>query len=134
MTIHLREWTGSLIGDYMKFWELTSILSGEKGPLEATLKMKRWRKYDEWYQNFPQLVREQDRVKLDAILPESLVKTALREANLKYYVDEISDPSGTILRSRRANDKDIELSALPAYEKYGAVAIEDALEKGSTKV
>lgn len=118
----------------MKFWELASVMRGEDPVLEAVLRQEEWRKYHEWYRAHDQLVDSQDREKLDANLPDALIRDVLGKARLKYYLDGTSFPEQSILRGRRVNDADVELSALTAFERYGGMVLEDTLEKGSYRV
>jgi hypothetical protein len=120
--------------DAMKFWELASVMGEEEPVLEAVLRQNEWQKYHAWYQTYDQLVTSQDRERLDTILPDALIKDVLGKARLRYYLDETSFPEQSILRGRRVNDADVEMSALTAFERFGGMVLEDTLEKGSYRV
>lgn len=103
-------------------------MAGERAVIDVILAKPEWRVYQAWYINFDTHVNMQDRDKLDAVLPDSLVQEVLGLSEQKLFLFE------GWLRSRRFCDEDIELSVLEAFEQFGLNAIDDAFEKGSAKV
>ena len=67
----------------MKFWQLSVIMGRETSHLDAVLKQPRWIEYYQWHQNLDQLCEAFDRSKLDAILPEDLVREALGRSEVR---------------------------------------------------
>jgi len=114
----------------MKFWQLLSIMRGELNILrELASKQAQWKYILEWISDEDRILRSQDRAKLDHILPLEYVRAALKRSNLAFYLSK-----GHILRSRRQSYFDKKLSALEAFDRFGANALEEALEYGSTTV
>lgn len=103
-------------------------MAGERAVIDVVLAKPEWRAYQAWYINFDTLVTTQDRDKLDAVMPDNLVQEVLGLSEQKLFSFE------GWLRPRRVCDEDIELSVLEAFEKFGPNAIDDAFERGSTKV
>jgi hypothetical protein len=114
--------------DEMKFWELTSVMRAEPNLLEVALRKPIWAEYYAWFTNLDKIVDAQDRGKLDARVPDALVRDALSGSRQTFYLY-----SGQ-LRSRRFTDEDVELSALDAFTHFGGTALEETLEKGSHRV
>lgn len=112
----------------MKFWELTSVMGTERAVLENCLRRPEWATYYDWYMNFDRIVSAQDREKLDAPMPGALVRDVLSGSRQIFYLYD------GWLRSRRFTEKDLELPALVAFEKFGGKALEEALERGSFRV
>jgi hypothetical protein len=112
----------------MKFWEITSVMWGERQVLEACLVKPEWDNYYDWYLDYDRLVSEQDRAKLDAIVPDKLVREILSKSKQFFFQGK------GWLRSNRFAKEDEEVSALAAFEKFGGKALDEALEKGSFKV
>lgn len=111
----------------MKFWELTSVMWSERRALETSLIKPEWDRYYEWYLNYDRLVDEQDREKLDAIVPDKLVSEILSQSKQTFFQGE------GWLRSYRFAKDDEEVSALAVFEKFGGRALDEVLEKGSFK-
>lgn len=103
-------------------------MRSERQVLEGCLVKPRWAKYYEWYLNYARIVGEQDREKLDAIIPNELVSSILSNSKQKFYLNENQ------LRSYRFTDDDYELSALDVFERCGGGALDEVLERGSLKI
>jgi len=112
----------------MKFWQLNSIMRSEPAVLEAILIKPEWDRYYEWYLNDSEIVAAQDREKLDAIMPNDLVRDVLKDSKQKLFLD------GDTLRSYKFGDNDVQISVLSAVERFGGEIVEDVFEKGSFKV
>jgi hypothetical protein len=105
-------------------------MRGEIPTLRAVAARKpEWRFVAEWIDDIKSLVASQDRSKLDCLLPEKLVRAALRKSQIRLYLSR-----DKILRSRRHSFWDGSLSAVKAFDRFGGDAMEDALEKGSVTV
>ncbi|WP_308915898.1 hypothetical protein [Jannaschia sp. LMIT008] len=112
----------------MKFWQLVSLLRDRRPILAATFEDPRWRGYGAWLRDFDAIVNEQDRAKLDASMPDDLVRAALREAGIAVY------RSGRTLRSRRAAETDRVVPAEEVFDSYGGDVVEEIFERGSVQV
>ena len=111
----------------MKFWELDSVCRDQPGLLiRKAAERAEWYEYAEWGRKVDELVRTQDRAKLDFELPDAYVRGVLHDCSLVFYRGKDG-----WLRSYRLRPDDTERSPLEAYEEYGGSALEDALEKGS---
>ena len=114
----------------MKLWELHSVCRTQPDLIEARLQTEpHWQKWFEEFRSFDELVRTQDRSRLDAELPDDVVRLVLGELRVTYY---LSDDGWLRSRADRARDK--ALSALSAFELYGGSVLEDVLEHGSVQV
>src|SRR5215470_16594807 len=113
----------------MKLWELHSVCRTQPDLIEARLQTEpRWQKWLKEFRSFDELVHTQDRSRLDADLPDDVVRSILSELRVTYY---LSDDGW--LRWSPQSTRDKALSALSAFELYGGTVLEDALEKGSVQ-
>jgi len=112
----------------MKFYQLLGVMGGESAVLESSLIKPEWDRYYEWYLNLKELVNTRDRAKLYAVMPNDLVREVLAGSTQKLFLHE------GWLRSYQFSDEDIEMSVLAAFDKFGGDALDDAFEKGSSKV
>lgn len=119
----------------MKFWQLASILSWNKQhslPIETLGIGPEWAEIGNWYENLSEIIRVQDRTKLDYELPDNFVKNVLSRCTQFCYLHSVDNEKW--LRSTRFTVDDQTISLLQAYETYGADALEEAFEYGSYDV
>lgn len=117
----------------MKFWQLLSVCNpGHRRFLivEKAQGNERWHQFGEWHANLEELVRAQDRAKLDYQLPDEYVEAVLGDLGRVFYLS----PNGRWLRSMRMESEDQEISPVQAFRQYGADAVEEASEKGVATV
>jgi hypothetical protein len=112
----------------VKFWELVSVCRAEPQLLERLADKPEWTVYLQWYRDEDQIVKVQDRSKLDAEVPDDACVHVLSASQTKYYL------SGGYLRFRRFSPSDVVLSAVDAFKAYGGRPLEDAQEYGSVKI
>lgn len=113
----------------MKFWELVSVCRwGEYHLMERLGGRQEWSAYLNWHRDFDQIVREQDREKLDFELPDEVCIHVLSGSKRRWYV------SGGVLRDWEIGATERELTSVEAFKEYGGHALEDALEFGSFRV
>ncbi|WP_295512708.1 hypothetical protein [uncultured Sulfitobacter sp.] len=111
----------------MKFWELTSICRDEPDLLAKVLRGYSDQKYANWLDNMPNIVLQQQREKLDAVVPHELCEAALKPHKGKLY------KNGPHVRKNRLNPSDTEVSYFEVFRLFGAQFLEEVLEKGSAK-
>jgi hypothetical protein len=110
----------------MKFWQLVSMFRNDLPALVRVLGEDEWKSYSHWLGEFNELVRSQNRQILDTVLPEKLVINALNASKLIFLVND------SVLRlSIERKGSENQFTALEVYKRYGAEAIEEALEYGS---
>ena|SRR5579859_7613659 len=117
----------------MKFWQLLSVCDAAHQLELAGAKageVERWSEFADWCRREDELVRVQDRAKLDFDLPDDYVETVLGDLGRRFYVS----PSERWLRGGRFEAGDREVTALEAYRLYGGEAVEEASEKGVSAV
>jgi hypothetical protein len=112
----------------VKFWELNSVCRAEPKLLERLADKPAWAVYLASSRNYDQIVKVQDRSKLDAELPDDACLHVLSASQTKYYL------SGGYLRFRRFSPSDRVLSAVDAFKLYGGRSLEDAQEYGLVQV
>jgi hypothetical protein len=116
----------------MKFWQLVSVMrvDSEFEAIKTVASSKpEWQQFAVWLENWKALVDTQDRGKLDYVLPEDLVLSALARSHLVCFLS-----NNGIMRSRRFSPDDVSISLPEAYRRYGGDALEDTFEKGSIAV
>lgn len=114
----------------MRFWELTSVFRGREAVLSEVLADPRWSEYATWFRNLARIVRDQDRVILDAPVPQALADAALRRLPLRFSLD-----GGTLRLIRDDGREHAEvLTALEVAQRYDGSTVEEVLEFGSAKV
>jgi hypothetical protein len=116
----------------MKFWQLVSVMrvDNEREALKAVVSSKpAWQEFAGWLENWKALVDTQDRAKLDYVLPEDLVLSALAHSKRMCFLS-----NDETMRSRRASPDDVPISLAEAYRRYGGDALEDTFEYGSIAV
>ena len=115
----------------MKFWQLSSIVHSYRHVInEVATTQDEWKFISDWLSNYDKLVEIQDRSKLDYQLPDHFIREVLKNVNLPYYISH----DAIWLRSWKALDDDSLITALDAFDRYGANAMEEAIEFGSFKV
>jgi hypothetical protein len=112
----------------LKFWELVSVCRNEPHILERIADDPRWSIFLEWYRSFNELVRLQDRAKLDAEVPDEAVLHVLEASRAKYYLSK-----GHVRVSRLGLDDQV-LSSVEVVRLYGGSYLEDVNEYGLARI
>jgi hypothetical protein len=114
----------------MKLWKMVSVLGGSTAKAEAIARSNpHWAIYAGWIRDFTELVKLQDRQKLDGELPEAFVREVFSTTQNKIFIST----DGTI-RSRKVFTGDIEIGLLEAFDRFGGDIIEEVMERGSFKI
>jgi hypothetical protein len=87
-----------------------------------------WVKFLDWYRSFDTLVNQQDRVKLDAEVPEEACAYVLSESRARYYL------SNGYVRVRPAGPSDQVLTAVDVLRSYGGGFLEQVIEAGLARI
>ncbi|MCR9119026.1 MAG: hypothetical protein NXI22_19010 [bacterium] len=113
----------------MKLWELVSAFRSEPSVLESVLSGHGFAEFGINYAMFDQLVNEQNRDILDAVVPNALVHAVACRCSQKFSLG-----ADDVLRlADNANGGKI-LSALEVVKRFGGAVIEEVLEYGSSRV
>jgi len=116
----------------MKLWQLVSIMR-ENDKVEAiktvALSKPQWQEFAAWLENWDALVDSQDRTKLDYLVPDDLVLSALARTDLVCFVS-----NDGVMRSRRFSPDDASIPVAEAYRRYGGDALEETFEYDSIAV
>ena len=111
----------------MKFWQLTSLLRERLySIIELARTKSEWVHFAQWVDRQPRLIASQDREKLDAELPDDLVRAVLSSVDMPFRVDLV----GWVRTASRSDTKYECLSAFEAFDHFGGEVLEDAVEKG----
>jgi hypothetical protein len=110
----------------MKFWELVSVCRSDKDILERMAEVPEGITFLNWYRDFGDLVRRQDRQKLDQELPDVVSRHVLEANNVRYRVER-----GLIIRAR--SEPPGEFSAVEIFDRYGGSVLEEVQEYGSAE-
>ena len=113
----------------MKFWELVSAFRSESSLLETVIAEHASPEFRSQYAKFDQFVHDQNRVILDATVPDELVRQIASRSLLTFSLD-----STGILRASGSSHVGRTLSALDVVERFGGSVIEEVLERGSSHV
>jgi hypothetical protein len=114
----------------MKLWQLMSIMDGEKALLRSIASSQTgWGQFVTWIDDFENLVRAQDRSKLDYVLPDDMVRLALARSEKACFLD-----MDGWLRSRRMSPDDVLLPVLEIYQRFGGDLLEEVFDKGAVAV
>ena len=100
----------------MKFWELISAFREFENTVGEILSAPTWRQpFGAWYAEKNELIRNQDRAKLDSKVPEALVLqvAAAIGDQLVFYLE------GSWLRTRAISGNYQRLSALDVVTRFG---------------
>ena len=116
----------------MKFWQIVS--SFEPEIVKSVLEKPEWTKFKNYYDNYNQLVNEQNRKILDEIIPIKLTKELCSNSNLKFYLDNRDEQLNLRINKLDKNEKYQQLNSLEVFEKFGGEFIEESIEKGSSKL
>jgi hypothetical protein len=95
----------------------------------VALSTPQWQEFAVWLENWNALVDGQDRLKLDYLLPDDLVRGALARTDLVCFLS-----NDGVMRSRRLSPDDRPIPVAEAYRRYGGDALEQAFEYGSIAV
>ncbi len=112
----------------MEFWKVVSIFRGQGEVLQELLREPAWSVYRDWYERFASLVQAQNRAVLDAPVPEVLWRKALALSPTRFYIRD-----GFLRRMAQGSDLPSgseALSALEAFERFGAASLEETEEHG----
>lgn len=112
----------------MKLWELESVCRSQPWLLERLTDRPEWTVYADSYRDFAELVRRQDREKLDAELPDEACRHVLGASRTEYY------EADGYLRTRRHTPADRVITPLEIFNRYGGHFLEDVTEAGLARV
>jgi hypothetical protein len=112
----------------MTFCELVSACRTQPHLMERLADRPEWSVFLQWYRVFDRLVREQDRERLDARVPDAACVHVLTASRTEYYL------SGGYVRIRRVSPSDRALSAVEVFTSYGGGFLEDVNEYGLARV
>src|SRR5260370_28314808 len=90
------------------------------------LSKPKWQEFAAWLENWEALVDSQDRTKLDYLVPDDLVLSALARTDLVCFVS-----NDGVMRSRRFSPDDMSIPVAEAYRRYGGGALAGAFAIGS---
>src|SRR5258708_15735593 len=85
----------------------------------VALSKPQWQEFAAWLENWEALVDSQDRTKLDYLVPDDLVLSALARTDLVCFVS-----NDGVMRSRRFSPDDMSIPAPEAYRPYGRPALD----------
>lgn len=113
----------------MRFWELVDLFRSHEAELRVVLSAREWRVYLSWLDKFDEICRIQDRSKLDEVLPDAVVQTALLRLPHRY------EATHGFLRRQSAGvgvkgTEKQSMSALEAYAWLGGSALVECEEYG----
>lgn len=109
----------------MKFWKLVSVFREQMGDLRSGLQDLHQHTQVQWLDQFTRHVREQNRPILDAEIPNDVVLALAKDLGVQFILN------GTVLRRSNSTEEET-ISAREVVIRYGASALEEVLEKGST--
>ncbi|SRR6266545_1012951 len=112
----------------MKFWELESVCRGQPDLMERLADRPEWAVYLDWYQDFDALVDQQDREKLDAIVPDKACVHVLARSRTMLYEGDAH------IRTRRCEPTDRTVSMVDILTRYGGTFLEDVMEFGLARI
>jgi hypothetical protein len=115
----------------MKYWQLMSIATiADRQWICRTAKSRpEWRVYEDWTSRFPQLVSEQKREVLDALVDTGFVETVLFDLQRTLFLSQDG-----WLRARLLDPSDREISLLNAFRRYGGDVMVEVFELGPVNV
>ena len=116
----------------MKFWQIVS--SFEPEVVKSVLEKPEWTKFKNYYENFNELVNEQNRNNLDEIVPIELTKELCSNSNLKFYLYSNGKQLNLRINKLFTNRKCQQLTSLEVFKQFGGEFIEETIEKGSSVV
>jgi len=112
----------------VKFWELTSVCRTEPHLLQRLADNPEWSTFLEWSRDINELLRRQDREKLDAEVPDEAVLHVLEASRAKYHV------SKGHVRVGRLGPDDRVLSSVEVVRLYGGSFLEEVNEYGLARI
>src|SRR5260370_42716186 len=95
----------------------------------VALSKPQWQEFAAWLENWEVLVDSQDRTKLDYLVPDDPVLSALARRALVCFVS-----NDGVMRSRGFSPDDMSIPVAEAYRRYGGDALEETFEYGSFTV
>jgi len=114
----------------MKLWQLVAIMDKDVQRVQAiALSNAEWHQFATWLGDDTALVQTQDRAKLDAELPISLVQTAMATIDTQFYLSK-----NGVIQSKPTSREDEVLSAMEVVARHGADVLEEVCEYGSASV
>src|SRR5260370_13475651 len=87
----------------------------------VALSKPQWQEFAAWLENWEALVDSQDRTKLDYLVPDDLVLSALARTDLVCFVS-----NDGVMTSRRFSPGDMSIPVPEAYRRYGGHRFEGA--------
>jgi len=119
----------------MKFWEVLSGFRNWREVVLRVLNLAEWQEpYLGWYHRRNELVEDQNREILDALVPAELTREIVKQIPEYYFFDEDS-------RNLRANqvgmsesDNVSRMTALEVHDQFGGAFIEEIQEYGSAVI
>src|SRR5260370_36578314 len=85
----------------------------------VALSKPQWQEFAAWLENWEASVDSQDRTKLDYLVPDDLVLSALARTDLVCFVS-----NDGVMRSRRFSPHDIPMPAAAGCHRYAAARVE----------
>jgi len=116
----------------MKFWQLVASFKNED--LIFVLSKPQWKKFKTNFENYKEIVSQQNRDILDSEIPFDLVKEVCEKSELKFYL--YYDNRRYILRSYKLGTGKVleQITPFEVFLRFGGELIEETLEKGSSIV
>lgn len=118
----------------MKFWELISVFRSEEDNLIKVFERDNWSKYRNQYNNFDNLVINQDRTILDEVIPFDLAKEVCEISKMKFYLFYKENPNRLRTWVRETDEEYEVVTPLDILLRFGGKFIEETLEYGSSYV
>ena len=118
----------------MKFWELISGFRSEEDNLIKVFERDNWSKYRNQYDNFDNLVINQDRTVLDEVIPFDLAKEVCEISKMKFYLFYKENPNRLRTWVRETDEEYEVVTPFDILLRFGGKFIEETLEYGSSYV
>lgn len=114
----------------MKFWQLLDIFRDEKDVLTTVFSKWEWQNYRYQYSNLKQIIKNQDRSILDAMVDNDLlIEIASKSKKVVYYSE-----SKNKIYSYRSDKSDIEIPISKAISIFKHDSLEEVFEKSESEV
>ena len=112
----------------MKFWQLVATCQEQPELLQRLGDSPDWVRYVEWLGRFEDIVANQERDKLDHLMPDDACRHVLSPFTIRYTV------SGGHIRWAEPGTDERTYSAVEIYDTHGGAALEEVREKGSVNL
>lgn len=124
--------TKSNIPREMKFWEVMSAFRESEDVILSVFNRNEWRHpYYEWFQNYTNLVKTQNRGILDSLVPFELTSEIAKGVTKLYYLDKLSNNLRAAKLSMTEESNIEVMSTLEVHDLFGGAVIEEVKEYGS---